>query len=201
MRCLAPSVRGQRCGTISGRTCRVAPGARASHSIVGDRSRQRSDRARGGRPSPGCHSWQRGTGLLVHASTLMCLVGRARGDGYESKIQPALCVLHDTQVPATGRARHRPARLEERPVHALACCASHHAIHSARPSTITWCSCNASRWCGGTRIACWKAQHVCAGGPSAELLSERDYRPECGWFVDQTVQAALAVGARCLSDL
>ena len=29
---------------------------------------------------------------------------------------------------------------EDRPVHALASCASHHAIHSARPSTVTWCS-------------------------------------------------------------
>jgi hypothetical protein len=30
--------------------------------------------------------------------------------------------------------------------HALASRASHQAIHSARPSTITWCSCVPSRW-------------------------------------------------------
>jgi hypothetical protein len=42
--------------------------------------------------------------------------------------------------------RHRPAPPEDAQVHALASCASHHAIHSARPSTVTWCSYDASRW-------------------------------------------------------
>jgi hypothetical protein len=66
--------------------------------------------------------------------------GHARPD---ERDRPGRALPHDTHVRERGIvALHWRMRL----VHALASCASHHAIHSTRPSTVTWCSCGASRW-------------------------------------------------------
>jgi hypothetical protein len=59
----------------------------------------------------------------------------------QTPVRPAISPRNRAVGRATPSAKRRRGL-----VHALASCASHQAIHSASPSTVTWCSCVPSRW-------------------------------------------------------